>query len=173
MNTEWHNKKEADVNYFTFMLEKLTQEINIINSAIQNADRIAQETKNWAVVVWTGAIFLSLSIPILNKFVWLTAVPPLIFGFVDAWWRHLQKRSIERLRRLSDYLNSKEFKETFSTYDFTGFKVIDPVGKQYWHEKEFKKATSVFRTIRYPEIYIFYIGMIIISLILSFILVCK
>jgi len=84
------------VESFKYQLDCLKSEIELIDRAIARFDGITQTTKNWAIVTWTGSIAIALGQVDLRKYIIFTAVLPLLFWFVDAWWRHLQKRSVFR-----------------------------------------------------------------------------
>jgi hypothetical protein len=149
---------------FKYQLDCLKIEIDLIDRAIARFDQITQTTKNWAVVTWTGSIALVLGRAEIRKYIILTAVLPLLFWFIDAWWRLLQKRSILRQQKISEFLNDGRLGESFKQQRLIEFTVLDPVGRQYLDTQEYRSATRVGRTILYPEISLFYGGLAFISL---------
>jgi hypothetical protein len=105
---------------FEYRLEMLKKELDAIESSIRKIDDIGNSVKNWAIVTWTGSIAVLLGKPELHKFVFFTAMPPLMFMIVDAFWRTNQRRFVYRQGQISDLLNSKKLDQAFisRTFDF-------------------------------------------------------
>jgi hypothetical protein len=148
----------------TYQLELLKMEIEITNEIIGRMDEITQTTKNWAIVTWAGSIALALGEPTLRAYIALTAVLPLLFWYIDAYWRRLQARSIFRVAKIHEFSNDERLVKSFEQKKLVGFTVFDPTGRQYEGSDEYKKATSIQRTIRYPEVRVFYLVLVLISL---------
>ena len=91
-------------------LEMLNAELNHIGGAIRQHDEITKSVKNWAVVTWTASIGLALKEQALHRFLWLTAIVPLVFWIVDGSFRRIQRTFIGRVREISDYVNSPVFR---------------------------------------------------------------
>ena len=153
-----------ELESFKYQLDCLKIEIELIDRAIARFDQITQTTKNWAVVTWTGSIALVLGRAELRKYIIFTAVLPLLFWFIDAWWRLLQKRSILRQQKISEFLNDGRLSKSFKQQRLIEFTVLDPVGRQYLGTQEYRSATRVGRTLLYTEISLFYGGLAFISL---------
>ena len=147
-----------------YQLDLLKMEIETANEIIGRMDEITQTTKNWAIVTWAGSFALALREQTLRPYIVLTAVLPLLFWYIDAHWRHLQARSIFRLAKISEFLNDERLVKSFEQKHLVGFTVFDPTGRQYKGSDEYKKATSVRRTMRYVEIRVFYLVLALISL---------
>jgi hypothetical protein len=160
-----------DKNYldesFKYRLEILSKEIDLTNSAIDRIDGITQAVKNWAIVIWAGSVSLFLGSVELRKFLILTAILPFMFWISDARWRNLQKRSVVRQRKISEFVNSDKFVESFKTKNFKNFYLLDPVGRTHWKEDDFRKAISMRKTFFYKEIIWFYGGLMLLSLLLG------
>jgi hypothetical protein len=102
-------------------LEMLNAELNHIGGAIRQHDEITKSVKNWTVVTWTASIGLSLKEQDLHRFVWMTAIVPLMFWVVDGSFRRIQRAFIVRVQEISDYVNSPTFRmaaEKGSPLDF-------------------------------------------------------
>ncbi len=95
-----------------------------------------------------------------------------MFWIIDAFWRHLQRRSGFRFLQITEFLNNGDLQKSFQENRLINFIVMDPVGTQYKHknenkqEKEYDNYCSLWRTLWYPEIVIFYFGFSVISLII-------
>ena len=153
-------QKEA----LTYQLELLKMEIENINEIIGRMDEITQTTKNWAIVTWAGSIGLALGEPTLRAYIVLTAVLPLLFWYIDAHWRRLQARSTFRVAKIREFLNDERLVKSFEQKKLVGFVVFDPTGQQYKGSDEYKKATSIQHTVRYAEVRVFYLVLVLISL---------
>jgi hypothetical protein len=81
-------------------LEMLNAELNHIGGAIRQHDEITKSVKNWAVVTWTASIGLALKEPDLHRFLWITAIVPLVFWVVDGSFRRIQRSFIGRVREI-------------------------------------------------------------------------
>ena len=148
-----------------YLLDLLKIEIQSIDQIIARMDGITQTTKNWAIITWAGSIAIALGQADLRNYIVLTAVLPFLFWYVDAYWRRLQARSIFRVRKINEFLNGERLVRSFEQKRLVGFTVFDPTGRQYNNlDEEYKKYTSIWRTLRFPEVSAFYLMMIFISL---------
>lgn len=152
---------------FEYQLGLVTLEMEMIERTIARMDEIAQSIKNWAIVTWAGSVAILLREPALRKFIILTAVLPILFWYSDAIWRQLQRRSIYRQQKISDFLNGDSFAESCKQGKLVDFVVMDPVGTQYRNSQEFQDALKLKWIMRYREIRYFYGGLIIISVLLE------
>jgi hypothetical protein len=151
---------------FTYQMELLKLELETINEVIARIDGTTQAVKNWAVVVWAGSIAIALDKD-LRTYVGFTAALPLLFWFVDAWWRRIQRHFIFRSHRIADFLNSPDLYESFEKKALVGFRLWDPKGVQYKHQAEARAFFSVFRTLRFRDVGAFYLGLSVLSLIVG------
>ncbi|MGD0337476.1 MAG: hypothetical protein ABSB78_01665 [Bacteroidota bacterium] len=148
----------------TYLLDILKMEIESINAIIARMDEITQTTKNWAIVTWAGSVALALTESSLRAYISLTAVLPLIFWYIDGHWRHLQGRSIYRMNKIHEFLNSESFQQSFVQNRLIDFKVLDPIGRQYLSDINYKKAVSIRRTQMYASVIVFYFALVFISI---------
>ncbi len=158
---------DPQLESFKYQLEFLKLEIECINSTIARFDEITQTTKNWAIVTWASSIALGLGQPDLRKYTILTALLPLLFWNVDAWWRHLLRRSGFRVIKIREFLNDERLVKSFEQKKLVGFTVYDPTGRQHRGTEEYKKYTSVSSTFRFREVGLIYLGLFGISLVLG------
>ena len=147
-----------------YQLEVLSAEQESINEIVGRIDNITQTTKNWAVTLWAGSLGFAITDPELRKYALLTAILPLIFWFIDAWWRRLQKRSIYRLQQISDFLNGDDLVKSFEKRRVIGFTLLDPAGRTHTKEANYRKRVSISRTLWYLEVAGFYLPLVLISI---------
>lgn len=150
---------------FQFQLEFLKLEFESINHVIGRIDEITQATKKWAIAVWAGAIALLLGKPELSKHLALTAVLPLMFWFIDAQWRQIQRSFIFRVEQISAFLNDERLRDSFRQKRVTGLRLLDPRAKNARGTPEYHAFVSVGRTVRFTEIAAFYLGLSLLSII--------
>jgi hypothetical protein len=159
--------KDAQRESFLFQLDVLKLEMQTLESIVARMDEMAQAAKNWGITIWTGSIALTLSQPELRKFVIISAIPPFLFWYIDAYFRRLQTRSILRGRKIQTFLNSDDLVSSFEKNKLVNFIVNDATGTQYKGTEEYKRFTSLKRTLRYPEVMFFYLVPILISIIIG------
>jgi hypothetical protein len=152
---------------FQYQMDLLKMEIQTIDNIIARMDGMAQATKNWAIGIWTGSLAITLSQPELRKFVIVSAVTPILFWYVDAYFRRLQTRSIFRSRKISEFLNSHKLVESFQNNKLVDFTIFDTTGVQYRGMKEYKEFASLRRTLNFREVRDFYWVLIIISVVMG------
>ncbi|WP_316348907.1 hypothetical protein [Desulfuromonas acetoxidans] len=159
---------EPPIKTIDIQLDFIKQELDHISVSIARIDQITQTTKNWAVVTWAGSIALIFGggAQELKQFVSLTAIIPTLFWFIDAWWRRIQRRFGYRSQKISEFLNSEQLTESIKNNRLVNFKVYDPTATQYRGQKEYKKYISSAKTFRFREVALFYLGLIVISIIL-------
>ena len=145
-------------------LDILKQELDTISQIIGRIDGITQTTKNWAIVTWTGSLGFMLAREDLRQYIIITAILPLLFWFVDAWWRRLQGRSVYRTQQIRDFLNGERLVDSFSQLRVVNFTVFDPTGISHKNDPKYKKTVTLRRTLFYKEVGVFYLTLAIISI---------
>ncbi len=148
---------------FAYQLDFLKLEFQHINDAIGRIDETTAKVKNWAIVTWAGSLGLALKDPQLRPFLWLTALLPLLFFFVDAWWRRIQRSFIFRIQKMAEFLNGNNLMDSFRERQVKRIYILDPRAKQWSKSKEYESFTSVFRTMRFNEVAAFYLGLSLLS----------
>lgn len=149
---------------FDLQLEFLKVELETVNSAIERIDGTTQATKNWAVGIWAGSIALLLDKD-LPQYITFSAVLPVVFWVVDAWWRRIQRSFIFRSQKISEFLNSDQLFESFAQRKLVGFKLLDPRGWQYHESPEYWEFIRVRRTLWFRSVAVFYLGLMGLSLV--------
>jgi len=90
-----------------------------------------------------------------------------LFWFVDAWYRKIQRSFIFRKTKISEFLNSEKLKESFKKQELVGFKLIDLRGRKSGREYEYSKFTSNWKTLLFHSVFVFYLGLIFFSIVIS------
>jgi hypothetical protein len=96
---------------FDLPWEMLNTEIEHVDGTIRQLDQITMSVKNWAVITWTGSVGVALKEANLHRFVWITAIVPVVFWITDSSFRRIQRSFIYRLQDISRFLESPEFRE--------------------------------------------------------------
>jgi hypothetical protein len=166
MATPGNQNEATDVDRaFQLQIEFLKLEFESINGVIARIDQTTQATKHWAITVWAGAVALMLGKPDLSKHLLLTAILPLIFWFIDAQWRHIQRSCIFRIEQISAFLNDERLRESFNQKRVTGLRLLDPRAKNARGTPEYRDFTSVRRTAGFGEVAPFYLGLSLLSVV--------
>ena len=159
---EIHKKKCLE-----FQLELLKDEIRTINEIIGRMDAITQATKNWSIVTWIGSIGFMLGNTEAKPFIAATAVLPLTFWIIDATWRRLQKRSVYRAKKITEFVNDGRLLASFEKLEIQNFTVLDPIGYSHKQEGEYRAYVTMRNTLLYREVWLIYWALAFISLILG------
>jgi len=146
-----------------YRLEILKQEIQIIDNTIGRLDKIILQTKNWAITIWAGSVALlfntnNVAVILFTLFI------PFIFWISHVRWAKALLQVSFRQYKISDFINSKSFKESVDQQTFDDFKILDPIGKQYKDDPQFKKETGYWRAIKYKDTSLIYIGLIVVTI---------
>lgn len=163
VNTQLEKAENGVPDSFQYQLDMLKTEVEIIDRAIARLDEITQTTKNWSVLIWSGSIAVFLGQPDLRPFVIFTAVIPLLFWIIDARWRYFLISFIFRQDKIADFVNSDQLFASFNKRRLVGIKILDPRGSQHRQTEEYKRRVNIWRSMRYPEVYVMYIGMMLLS----------
>jgi hypothetical protein len=152
-------------NLSTFQQEILKQEIEIIDKTISRIDQIQQSMKNWAITIWGGSLYLI--VQYLDKsyiMILLTAIIPLLFGYIDVVWKRQILKVSYREKKISDFISG------FSNE--RDFRILDPISISY-SDSNFKKQTGFAKAMWYKADGLFYILMILVSVVFALLLAFK
>lgn len=164
---EMKDESKSSERSLSYLLEILKIEIELINKSMEHIIGNTQSLKNWAILTWTGSIALILGQVDLRKYFIITAIPPFLFWYVDAWWRSLQSRYAYRATEISQFLNGENLVESFKQGKLIDFVSFDPSGRNYRHRSDYQKYTSMSRTARFPEVLGFYFPLVLISIVVG------
>jgi hypothetical protein len=156
---------------FKFQLEILKLELQTINGIIGRINDLTYKIKNWAIVIWAGSIALILgNNENFNDYLLYTAILPIMFWFVDAWLRRTERSFIFRTYKISEYLNSDDYYESFKLNKIINLRLLDYRAKSLKNTEEYKNFTTVKRTFLYKELSIYYFAMFLLSILFSFVI---
>jgi len=155
---------------FSFKLEMLKKELDMIDKHMRKIDDIGNSIKNWAIVTWAGSISAILTKPNLHPYIIITALLPLIFMLIDAHWRKIQRRLAYRQKEISNFLNSDKLDASFKNHKLD-FKILDPIAKSSSSKNDFKEFVSIFKILSYPTVSLIYLGLCFISIVLTLTLI--
>jgi hypothetical protein len=156
MATKQAKNTDAGRESFLYQLDILKMEMQGLDTLIARLDEMAQAAKNWTITIWTGSLAISLSQPEFRRYILITAIAPLLFWYIDANFRHLQRRSIFRVQKISEFLNGPKLVESFEKNRLIDFIVMDSTSTQYRKLEEYQRFVSTRRTFRFPEVAVFY-----------------
>lgn len=151
---------------FQFQLEILKNELDTINKCIDKIDTLTHGFKNWTILLWGGSIILALgkdATDFKGKFI-LTAVAPILFWFLDAWWRRIQREFIYRNNDISKFFNNDNYQKSFEQQKIIGLVMYDLRSTNSNSKKNYKDFTSFKRAFLFRSVGIFYFGLILISI---------
>lgn len=157
---------------FAFQLDILKKELDHLNSSIDKIDTITQSIKYWTIGLWSGAILLAIGkekevTHFQGHYLYTTTIP-LLFWFVDGWYRRIQRGFIYRTVQISKFLNSSDFIISFEKQILVGLHLFDLRGRMSGENRELLKFTSIWKTLFFPSVCIFYMSLIIFSVVTSF-----
>jgi hypothetical protein len=143
-----------------FQKDILKQEIEIIDKTISRIDQIQQSMKNWTISLWGGGLYFVMQyFKESNSVVMLTAIIPLLFGYIDVVWKQQTLKVSYRQKKISDFVSDIN--------DKNDFRILDPIAKSYSSLEDFKLQTSFSKALWYKADGLFYLIMILISLLLG------
>ena len=148
---------------FTYRLEILKKELDYIDSSVRKIDDIENSIKNWAILTWAGSLSIILTKLEFYPFLLLTAIPPLVFMFIDAHWRKIQRRFFYRQGQISDYLNSNKFESEYHAKNMK-FKILDPIARNAKDKPNFMRFISITKILKFPTVSWVYLGLSSISI---------
>jgi len=158
-------KNQAQAERFRFQLEILKKEIDLINDGLKRLDENGRQIKYLAIVTWAGTMGIVLSGENqLRQYAILVTIIPVIFWLADTRWSSMLRKFVFRLDEISDFMNSEKFKDSFEKQELIGFTSLDPRGRQYESNKDFKKRVGLWRSLRRLENSSLYLGLLIVSL---------
>jgi hypothetical protein len=160
-----------DNSLFNFKLDLLKTEIGYLKDVIGKLDETSQQIKNWAILIWAGSISLIIgnSDISLRKLIVFVSVIPLLFWIVDGNCRRRQRQFIFRNKKISEYINSDELVRDFEQKQIKNLTLLDLMGTQYKAE-DVEKFASVRKLMWFNSLRTFYLGLIILTVVLQLIL---
>lgn len=158
-------KNQAQSECFQYQLEILKKEIDLINDGLSRLDENGRQIKYLAILAWAGTMGIVLSVEnqLRQYAIWVTIIP-VIFWLATARWSSMLRKFAYRLDKISDFMNSEKFKDSFEKQELIGFKLLDPRGRQYDKDWDFKKTVGLWRSLARWENSPLYFGLILINI---------
>ena len=151
-------KKES----LKYQLELLRDEISLINKGIERADNMTKAIRNWSLIVMGGSIAFLLKEDDLRKYVIGTSFFPLLFWYVESWWRRYVHQFLYRQRKISEFVNEKVGISPGKAQN-DNFRLLDPAGESYKEDEEYQERIKVGRIMRENGIWPFYVSLIMLA----------
>jgi len=145
-----------------YQLELLKTEIETVNGSIRQMDDITKSVKEWTVGIWAASVGGALITPRFTAYAALTSVVPLLFWFVDAWYRRIQRKFIWRSITISKFLNGPNLSASFERGSLIGITLLDPKNRTGTGDG-YEAFIHWRRIMRFRSLSIFYGGMCAIS----------
>ncbi|MEO0793954.1 MAG: hypothetical protein AAFX93_02260 [Verrucomicrobiota bacterium] len=157
---------------FDTQFDLLKMELDLVNKAIGQQDEITKSIKNWAIVTWTASIGLAVSQSQLHPYLWLTAVIPFLFWFVDASFRRIQRSFIVRVKDISDHVNSQSFRNAAETGEATDFPLLEMRNRTEYSISDWDnwRKTHLLGVMTFRSVSFLYGGLIIVSVVMWLVL---
>ena len=155
---------------FKYQLECLKLEIDLAERVLSRVETITQTVKNFAVITWVAVVTVFAGHDDLRGYIIFTAMLPLLFWLLDAWWVHLNRGASVRLRKIAEFLNGEQLANSFKEGKLIDFTILDVLGRQYKGTKEYERLTSFKRILRFKEMIFLYGGLFTFSILLGIIM---
>jgi len=158
------------MNSFEYKLDILKLEIETVNASIRQMDKMGENIKNWAILIWSAAIGAAIAQEKLNPYIALTAVIPLVFWLVDTWYRRIQRKFIWRSIAISKFLNDDRLEQSFKEQKLVEFTLFDPKSRLNKGD-EYEIFVSWHRVMMFRSLSLLYIslaGMSIFAWVIKF-----
>ena len=167
MNSQGGKMESSQKDLFEFKLDLLKKELDLISSVIGRYDSILFQIKGWAITLWIAVVGFGLQGRLITVFI-LAFFIPVLFCFIELEFKRIQRQYIFRGNKLEKFLrNDDQLTKAFEERKIPENPgVWDPnahdIGKLSETKKEYEKKISRWTILRFPNVYLFY--MIIITL---------
>lgn len=143
----------------------LREEIIQINTSIRQIDEITKSVKQWAIISTTATLSFLLRDQVLHKYLWLAAMAPILFWFVDVSYRRIQRRLIFRMRRIGEFATG-DLPNYFSAPNLGRLTLLDPLSMRE-DDQQAEDFSSFGAVAKFPTVTLLYAGLFIIGVLLS------
>lgn len=154
-----------------YQLELIQSEIGQIQDIIARIDQVSQQIKNWTILIWTGTLSLIIgnSNTEIRQLIIFAITIPLLFWVIDGHNRRRQRSFIYRYHKISDYVNSDDFRNSFKENVILNFTFLD-IRNRYDEVSEEIKFANLKRSMWFKSMRTFYLGLLFVTFILQVIL---
>jgi hypothetical protein len=147
---------------FSYQLDFLKQEMEMLQSSIRGYDSILFTVKGWAITVFSGIILFAVDKqkPLLYLF---CAASVSAFWLVDAFYKSTQNILIHRYRTIEELLRSPNFESIIDNRTFGNFQV-----PSFWlHAQKHTRFQLVLQAALQAHTVVLYVFLIILAITMS------
>lgn len=107
---------------FSYQLELLQKEMEMLQNSIRGYDSIVFTIKGWAITVFSGIVLFAIDKQ--KPFLYLFCMASVLaFWMTDAFYKSIQNILISRYRTIERFLQSSDFEQAMANRDFGSFQV--------------------------------------------------
>jgi hypothetical protein len=152
-------------NLFSYKLELLKQEMEMLQSSIRGYDSVLFTIKGWAITVFSGIILFIVDKqkPLLYLFC-IACV--FAFWLVDAFYKTTQNFLIYRYRKIEELMQSPVFEEIIKHRDFGNFRV--PYFQEGWfYTEKRERFRLILKAALQGHTYVLYVFLLTLAVAMS------
>ncbi len=155
---------------FEFKLDLLKKELDLITSVIGRYDSMLFQIKGWVITLWIAVVGFGLQSRLITVFI-LAFFIPVLFCFIEVEFKRIQRQYIYRGNKLEKFLrNDEQLTKAFEKWRIPENPgVYDPnahaIGKLPEIKKEYKTKTSRWTILKFRNVYLFYLAMLILTIV--------
>ena len=147
---------------FTYQLDMLKLEVEVVNSTIRQIDDISKSLKEWTVTIWAAGVGGALVTSGMRRYIWATAAVPLLFWIVDSHHKVVQRRFGWRCLRIMDFLNDDRLARSFEEKRLVDFTVMDLASRRD-RSPGYRRFVSWPNAAFFGTVSLLYLGLAMIS----------
>jgi hypothetical protein len=159
---------------FSYQLQLLLIEIEIIQSKISSFDDLSFKIKGWAVTLWSAIIIWSYKNG-GSDLLLIAVIVILSFWFLDAYYKTIQIQFRTRMSSIEDFINSKNLYEdnnlvsTFQRKTFETIMIFDPIGRlgkkfNVDYKKNYYSKTNIWKAFFIWDVTLLYLILLSVTL---------
>lgn len=158
---------------FSFELELLKKEIDVITSVIGRYDDILFRIKGWTITLWVPVVGWGIHVKSLPIFL-LALFIPIIFCFIEIEFKRIQRQYIFRSNNLEKFFrNNAKLEKAFAEKNIPENPgLYDPnahsIGKLKELSDLYKEKTSRLTLLKFPNVYVFYLAILLLTIVATF-----
>ena len=113
----------------------LKKELDFIYSTIRQLNEITKSIKNWTISIWTASVMCIIANRHLHIYM-VNRCGSILFWFVDASYRRIQRTFIVRHGDIADYVNSDSLLDLIQKNAPLDFRLLEMRNKRKYLIKE-------------------------------------
>lgn len=147
---------------FSYQLELLKQEMDMLQNSIRGYDSILFTIKGWAITIFSGIILFAIDKqkPLLYLF---CIASVLAFWLVDAFYKSAQNFLINRYRKIETLLQSSDFEQIMKDRTFGNFQV--PHFQDGWfYTKKYERFRLIVKAALQGHTFVLYVFLLVLAI---------